>query len=315
MRYIIILLGLVLPVMSKAEEMNQAEKDNGIKAITKIFDRLNPVLAKYHLTPLTFTSSNLQAFHHHNVFGNVSVCGFNTSSKISLDFLPDSFEPIAFYNNNIKYDQGLGFDQPPSPKWTQEQAVATAKEYVVAIFGKFPKDDVGPPTVEFEKRRNAFKPTWVMKYFTGDWHIRWPRVDTKGYLFNADSVSIYISEDQGVTTAFYNFFSNYQEPQGPLISRDEALKIASPAAQSLIDKWLGPGLQLGSPKIVVEGIVNPNHALQAQAVADLAHKDTTARLAWVVLYNLTANGTPTTAHRVQVWVDAQTKEVVGGDLH
>jgi hypothetical protein len=231
-----------------------------------------------------------------------------------IHFLPDSFKPIAFFNHNIKYDQGPGFDEPPPPKWTEEQAVATGKEYVAAIFGQFPKD-VGPPKVEFEKRRNLLKHTTIWKYYTGDWQIVWPRISSKGYLFNGNAVVINISEDQGVESAFFDFYMNYQEPQGPLISQDEALKIADPAAQAVVDKWLGHGLQLGSPKIVVEGIVNPNHILQAQTVADLAHKDTTARLAWVVLYDLTANGIPATGHRVQVWIDAQTKEVVGGDLH
>jgi hypothetical protein len=315
MSRIIIILWLVFSLITKAEEASQTETSEGIEHITGIIDRLNLVFAKYHLAPLAFDPSEVRLSHPHEALRNVDVCRFYALSKISVDLLPKTFEPIAFYNDNIKYDQGPGYDQPPKPKWTEEQAIAIGEEYIKAILGQFPQNEVGPPTVEFEKRRNVIKHTSVWKYFVGRWHIRWPRFDAKGYPFNEDSITIYISEDQGLATAFINFFSNYQEPLGPLISKDDALKIANLTAQALVDKWLGGGLQLGAPTKIEEGIVNSNHILQAQTVADLAHKDTTARLAWVIIYSLTANGAPAPERRIYLEVDAQTKEIIGGDFH
>ncbi len=300
------LLGVFIWGIARGDQ-DKAATDRCVEHLDPAFKRLNAVLAENHLNPLDFDPAQLRVIKDKSLNPAVTMWRFQTPNKTFIYCSPTSGDVLSFFRNDIKYTEGPGYDQPPQPNWTKEQAIAMAKTYLAALFGTFP-EDVGPPEVKFEPVRE------IPKYYPGQWEISWPRVDEKGHLFAIDEISIYISETQGITSAVYNFFSTYQPPKEPLISRDDALKVGGPAAEILANKFIGSGFQLATPDTVVQGIVNPNHILQAKTIEDtVALRDANARLVWVINYPLTSNGT-SSPHEVQVWVDAQTKEVVGGDL-
>ena len=312
MTRLLLILLLGLPLVLRAGEPDQAGEGIGIRRIHEVLERLNPVLTKYQLAPLSFTPSEILIFHPKDTFRKINVWNFQTL-RVTFNFLPGSFELLSLNRLDINYTPGTGYDNPPKPKWTEDKAVTIAKDYAQAIFDGFPKD-TGPPLVTFEDNMNLPQYSSVMKYYPGRWHIRWPRTDGKGHQFALDAIHVYVSEDQGLASASYNVFSNYQESTGPFISQEEALKISYPVAESLMVKWLDSGMQLGSHK-VGEYIVNPNHAFQAKTAEALGQMDTTARLAWVIRYEITAKNVSVSEHSIQVQIDAQTKQVIGGDFH
>jgi len=199
MKCITAILILALPLALNATTVDQNTKTEGARAITEVFDHLNPVLIENHLAPLSFNSSDLLVFQPEDVDRKIKVWNFQTLN-VSLDFLPDTFELLLLSRNDINLVRGPGYDRPPAPKWTAQQAMETARNYVAAIFSALP-NEMGVPTAEYEATANLPQHSVMMKYYPGMWHVRWPRVDPQGHLFRIDSICVDISEDQGLFMA------------------------------------------------------------------------------------------------------------------
>jgi hypothetical protein len=228
-----------------------------------------------------------------------------TPAKTSVYCSPHSGQVLALFRNDVNFVQGVGSDQPTKPSWTEEQAVAASRGYFEAIFGSFPSN-AGKPVAQYQSVEE------YPKHYPGYWTVRWSRTDGFGDVFANDSITVGISEKYGLTGAAFNFFSSYSEPHGSLVTKEEALSIASVAAETMVAKWLGRDFKLGSPNLVEKVIINPNRMLNAKNLEEGAKISDLARLSWYVSYPVTLKGS-TDKHAVQVWVDAETKSVIGGD--
>lgn len=269
------------------------------------FAQVNEILIQGHLAPLPFDPVRLKVIKDHSLNPLVSMWMFQTTANASVYCSPESGALCSIYRGDIKYSEGPGFKSPPRPTWTKDQAILVAKKYAVALFGAFP-ENVGPPHASYDAIQD------VPLYYPGIWTVRWPRVDQGGHIFAADSLGIKVSEEKGLTSAALNFFSNYTEPTGPLISKVEAINAAHSAGEYLARKWIGGNVQLEPPSDAFLIIINPNKMLEADAIETGANASKTARLVWVVEYPVTLD-TSSDKHGSQVWVDAQTKAVLGGD--
>ncbi len=128
-----------------------------------------------------------------------------------------------------------------------------------------------------------------------------------------------VSEKFGLIALSCIFNSKYTEAQKVLVSHDQAIEIGRPAAQKLLGGPLtadwSAGLSLRPAAKATLWIVNPNHLLQIKSFDDMATAsgDENARLAWIIEYR--AENSQGMGRYVEVWVDAQTKAILGGDFH
>lgn len=304
---LIIALGMLVSFNAFGDDNTHKCTESAINT----FDRLNALLVKSGYQSLSFDPSKITNVPKYDFSRKINILELQTASGPFVDCLPDSGDVLAL-DSHIPYKQGSSYDHPPSPTWNKERAVALARAYVQAVFKEFPAD-AGTPQINFAPTSE------FPKYYEGVWHIRWPRVDKEGHVFIADSLDVFLSETKGLRYASLNYFSKYQEPIGPLISQNEAVKLSGPAAENLLHSkltvpWGLNGLRLADSKSVL-WIVNPNHIFQWKSINDAASAaDTTAKLAWWVEYKTTSGSASASGHLIDIWIDAQTKKVLGGDF-
>jgi hypothetical protein len=229
--------------------------------------------------------------------------------QINVQIVPKSFEVVSFYRDVSA--AGLGsYDTPPKPKWTPDQAIKEARAWYENVLGKFP-GNAGSPIAEYDPGLNP------PKYYDGQWAVRWPRDDGHGHQFSQDTISVTLNEKYGITSLANNFTSKFPHDQKILISKDQAIAVGRSVAQKLLSSPLtadwSKGLSLLPAATAQLWVVNPNHILRYNSLEELASApfDSTARLAWVVTYRA-SNGSM--GRDVEVWIDAETKEAIGGDF-
>jgi hypothetical protein len=301
---------LVIGVFGSMARADKIEENRCIEQIVPAVKRLNALLTANHYAPVEFESSQLSSAYRPDFSPRMTVLEFD-ASLASIRCIPSTGEILSI-QTHINEDQGPALDHPSKPTWTKNEAIAMAKKYVAAVFGQFPSN-AGPPKIHFDATME------LPKYYEGQWHIRWPRVDKGGHIFSGDNIDLWMSETGGLKAVYYNYFSQYEEPKNPLISKDEALKASRPAAETLLNSQLTrssglSGLQLGKSEAVL-WIVNPNHIFQWKSMNDAdSPADTTAKLAWIVEYQTTSGQSAITNHLIDIWIDAQTKETIGGNF-
>ena len=154
------------------------------------------------------------------------------------------------------------------------------------------------------------------KYRNGQWSVRWKRLDAHGNRFAQDNLYCTLDEKYGMRFFGSNFDSTYAEGQKILISEEQAVAIARPVAVKLLTSpitlpW-SKGLKLRSEAKTELWIVNPNHILKYKSREEVPLGDVVARLAWVAKFQA-AGGGRADAY-IYLWIDTETKEVLGGDF-
>jgi hypothetical protein len=231
--------------------------------------------------------------------------------QINVEILPDSFEVISFYRD-IASAGFTFYAAAPKPTWTQERAIKEARDWYKTVIGTFPKN-VGTPVTEFMPGLDP------PKYYDGQWSIRWPRIDSQGHQFYQDTISGTLNEKYGITSFANNFISKYTDGQKILVSKDQAIEIGRATALKLLGSPLAAdwsaGLSLHSAATAELWIVNPYHILNYksfEAMMEANEGSLNARLAWVTEYR--AENAQGMGRYVDVWVDTETKEILGGDF-
>jgi len=235
-------------------------------------------------------------------------------------------ESITFFLRNDKASTVL-YDLPQTPKWSPDQAVLMAKEFVSAVIGHFP-EEVAKPLVKMEaspvlKREESRK--YTQKHPDVTWRVIWPRVDSDGHPFGKDSINVQLNERTGLIAIGFNFFSNYVPPHKIILAQVDAQKAAVAYAKQIME-W-GPaqarfvGYKLSDSLGAEMWIVNPNNITMQQSYEDLgtAH-DLNARLAWIVKFKALQTGSregteATGAGEISVWIDAENGKFLGGDFN
>ncbi len=303
-----ILMAFVLMVSGYADVPDQARYE---KVFSGTMARINSVLNSQHLAILSYDPKQLRFTLSPDQTWRTTVVQINSSSGLEARILSNTFEVVSF-QRDFPSEEYIDCDTPPKPKWQTDQAINEARTWVKSILGNVPQN-VGKPRAEYAPGLN------LPKYQEGTWTVSWPRIDSHGHLFAGDVVNVILSEKFGLIALSYIFNSKYTDGQKVLVSREQAIEAGRSAAQQLLGSpltadWSG-GMSLRPAATATLWVVNPNHLLQYKSFEDMATTtgDATARLAWIVEYRVeNAQGM---GRYVDVWIDAETKEILGGDFH
>lgn len=126
------------------------------------------------------------------------------------------------------------------------------------------------------------------------------------------------------STMGVNFWSSFSDKKTEHISKERALLLAADGAKAIMHwkpgaDWL-KNYSLGQATADLE-IVNPNYLPDQPNMESLgASFNPAARLAWVVTYQKSYNGPKSSENAspiggdIEVWIDAETGALLGGDL-
>ena len=133
----------------------------------------------------------------------------------------------------------------------------------------------------------------------GAWDLRYGRV-YRSYPYRLDCVDVLIRPSDGTLKALgYHFKSPLPESTRVAVSRDKASSIA----REHLLQWTDDPGQLSSTKLM---IVQPNDYYEGLDVREPMESRNVSRLAWV------ADLEPPRSHLAEVWVDAESGDVLGG---
>jgi hypothetical protein len=238
------------------------------------------------------------------------------NSPVEFRFSLTSKEILRFTNYTVYGTNERLYKEKPQPTWPTEKAVSVAEGFVRALLGEFPK------SLSLVKAEYYWPTRNPPYYYEGEWFLEWARRDSEGHLFAGDRVIVRIIEAQGPYLASIELVSNYEEKGLKPIAKETAIEKALPAAKEIMNcpavgGWFA-GLSITGAPLAELRIVNPNHITHAKSLEEIGHGDQKARLAWVVTYPVKYAGPPQsgpvpTSGDVEVWIDAETGEFLGGD--
>ncbi len=304
---LLLLTGIFFLNWAHAEPTEESKCAQQVEQTVK---KLNVLYISHHLDPIHFDAAQLKFDRHYNQFKQLNVWRFYIAPDTSMDCLPRSCEVFGFLRDTP--DNPPLYNSKPVPNWTLNQAAEEAKPWVQTVLGYFPPNLSAPRGTFDSDMRDA------KRYYDGQWLIRWQRTDSQGHLFEMDGLTANMSEKYGSLGFRLNFDSTFEEVHGKLISSEEALAAARAPAEILLNNrnlagpFIPPGLHLGDAKTALF-IVNPNNILQCKTM-DQVKNQLAARLAWRVEYTLMDGDVPASYHTMIIRIDAQTKEVLGGDF-
>jgi hypothetical protein len=298
---------LLLLGLAKAEEMDRnACLQQAIAAV----ERLNTVFVSRQLPPITFDVNHARITQPYDRFRKSAVLAI-WASNTELQCLPTG-DPISILRDVFKNNPL--YPSEPIPLWTKERALTEAKGWVEAFLEGFPSN-TGTPIVSYHCPALGMPP----QYHDGQWRVIWPRIDSQGHEFGKDALNVMLMENRGLVSLYLNFFSQFEEVHGDLISKEEALAASRSSAEKLLKTdlvrpFLPPGLKLDFAEAEL-WVMNPNHILQCKTMEDMAtSSEVAARLAWRVTYLFPASDADSRKHFLEIWIDAQDKKVLGGDF-
>jgi hypothetical protein len=224
----------------------------------------------------------------------------------------------SFVNVLLEHKKKLLSDAPPSKQWTEGRVKDMARSFITAMLGSMPSKVSSEPSVRFSPGREGDQ------YYAGTWYVIFGRIDSKGHLFRRDSMGVSMRDGDGPSRLSVNFWSIYDDRSTESIPKEQALKAASEGAKKLLAwaparDWFENSSLVVGPQAELQ-IVNPNYLWERSSVEDAGSTiDLNARLAWVVTYKRSENaaipdGGKPAAGQLEIWVDAENGELLGGDF-
>jgi hypothetical protein len=275
--------------------------------------RLNNTLTAERLPLVTFDFARVRVVVSEDLWVP-NMVKVHANPLFSVEFFPQTdhsrLPRIALVYRQIPLSWLGSYDSPPKATWTSEQAIQKCKFWFESVYGEAIAN-VGTPDAVYEDQPN------MPRYRNGQWAVRWPRTDARGHRFLEDNIYCTLDEKYGASFLGRHFVSTFVECQKMLITADEAIAISRPAATTLLSariasEWSG-GLTLKSEAKAEVRIVNPNHILKYLTSEEVPWPgDVLARLAWVI--KLRASDAKTRNVYIYLWIDTETKEVLGGEF-
>jgi len=228
---------------------------------------------------------------------------------------------LTFFWDYRVFERAIGknsplYDPPPKPNWTREKAISVATEYLHAVLG-------GPPAEELQVVQAHYGHPFAEreKHYAGVWHVRWARTSKSGYLYDNDWVFVKVFEESGPFVARIVLPSRLEHEPRQLIDKSRAVRESEGRVLEIMTckmarRELYGQVIKGEPTASLK-IVNPNNVLQMEDIHEFAFRRTSkARMAWVVEY-ATCREVPGLAPlraRVRVFIDAENGSFLGGDF-
>jgi len=243
----------------------------------------------------------------------------STNPIFRIQLLPVSAQVVNFANWTSLHASNKYYPEPPKLKWTQEKVVSLAMGYAKAVLGDQMPYNLKLSIVQATPQRDG------IRYMDSDWRVIWARTDKKGYKFKSDSLVVQLVDGHGPTDLGYNFWSHYDDKTITPIAQDKALILAAEGAKEILAwapgaMWLKNYELAGTPTMDLR-VVTPNHLTAQPSIESLGRNtDLNARLAWVATYPKTYTGPSSpgqmkpTGGSLQVWIDAENGQLLGGDF-
>ena len=233
-------------------------------------------------------------------------------TKFSMSIDPDTKKVIKCHNGSARDYETL-FEGGAKPTKNKEDIIKQAKSYLKIIYGEIPKD------ASLDEEGSEYIVTFWQdsKYsYEGDWVVYWQRKEGN-YFYMNDCIGMTINERCGLVGYGYNFFSQYHPPKQINITKEKAIEIAQKHINDIINNpYWGGGYEkykIGDIHSAELMIVNPNYITKRRKDFD-PRPSPYARLAWVVSFNWLDRKTSKKITKLppQVWIDAETGELLGG---
>jgi hypothetical protein len=207
---------------------------------------------------------------------------------------------------------------PTQPIWTLPQASTISRDFLQAVLGMIPAELSNQPGGKCDQRELTSN-----KYLPQRWWIFWPRIAKDGYRFESDIATVSIYEKEGMAFAGIQFGTRFSEASFKPVSKDEALPFAIAASKKMA-QWeptsaiFGTGPVSETPTRVYLKIIKPDHWGDPKITSIYAPSDPHGRLAWEFVFPCYITDEEQKTHKfhhsVAVYIDAQTKEWLGGDI-
>jgi hypothetical protein len=263
--------------------------------------------------------SGFQIKHEHDRKANSDlVLVESTQPPYSLWFALGSTQVVRLLNSALIRANQTRYLEPPKPQWDEKKAAALGAGYLASVLGPVPVN-VSAPRVRLIPQRDA------AKFCNSTWLVTWARTDKKGHPFERDSLVVELVDGMGPTGLGVNFWSHYEEKDFELIAETKARALAAAGAKQILGwspgaGWLANFELVGDPTMELR-IVNPNNLPDQPSIESLGGaNELNARLAWVATYKKQYKGPATPDHTVptggdlQVWIDAENGQLLGGDF-
>ena len=320
MRIVFLLFAVILPTSVFASDpLTQSEKDHFSALGQQVLQRVQgyygqaDLLKNVNIATLPMEADKNAGYHNEEV----ELGGFRDT--ILIDFDRSSSRLTSFFNVALSNQPNPELGQPPKKIWNKEQVQAKAERFVIAVLGKMPEEACKEAVVEFTPQV-LFARDGSKRYRLGTWRVVWYRQNKQGVKFQYDTIIVQMIDGEEPLGLGYNFWSSYQDSDAQPIPAEKAMALAKEQAQKIMAwrpgaMWLQDFKLLDQPKSELQ-IVNPNHLLSQSQVT--GERDATARLAWVVTYpkiytgTKGANGAAPPGGYIEVWIDAETGEFLGG---
>jgi len=339
-----ILIALLTSMVSSASSWEDAFPETKSAMVKKANEALGRVEAMFAKHGYLFERPNMEDASAERIDkfpgeGNRGRLNLHMPSALNMYFLPKDLEIIHFFysaqREKIAYENSeiRIFKEKQKPKLSEEEAIAIAKEFAVAVLGKFPAN-VGKPVARWDvpggvaaapgEDKNKRRPRLISGYQHGYWRITWGRETEEGYPFYGEDSYIWIElyENVGPTFISANTVTQFDKVDFTPLKKEEVLDIARAKAKEIM-KWKPTrekfeGLELDPEPAHSElVVVRPNHLTKRKSIPKDS-EDIKGRLAWWVAFSCYAPGQERKLDNAQraviVWIDAENKKFLGGDM-
>ncbi|HEV3270737.1 MAG TPA: hypothetical protein VGZ93_00980 [Candidatus Methylacidiphilales bacterium] len=317
---LLLLIAGIFPLAAQSWTPLDANETQKYAAVAlDMVQREEAFLKENHLWSTPGIPPKFYAREMYHSIGQQNVIELSSANPIfRIELLPGSAQIVSFANWTSQRTSNHYYAEPPKLKWTPEEAVALATGYAKAILGAQMPDNLRPPYV------HSHQETDLPRYMDSSWMVMWGQTDKEGHRFRNGSIVVLLTDGHGPTNLGYNFWSHYDDKAITPIAQDKALALAAEGAKQILAwapgaMWLKNYELVGTPTMELM-IVNPNHLSTLSSVQAMGHVDLNARLAWVAVYKKTYTGPPVannfkpTGGALEVWIDAENGQLLGGDF-
>src|SRR5260221_5811101 len=189
--------------------------------VQEVIGKLNVLYAKQQAPLVSFDSAKLSCEGGYSNLWKTPYYRCSFPAGPFMECLPEKQQVVGYFGKN----PDIFTDKVPVPQLTLDQAAQTVQPWLKAVMGDLPP--LGPPRGSFGVNgRDAHR------FYSGEWQIRWPRMDSQGHLFEFDSLSATYSERFGLIGFGNNFHSTFDEPSAKSISKEDLLELPGPATEN-----------------------------------------------------------------------------------
>ncbi|MCL2502908.1 MAG: hypothetical protein FWE99_07240 [Bacteroidales bacterium] len=329
---LIFFMGMFSVSAKAAEDVSPKIKAEMVKRTSEVFDRVEEMFKKRGYSLQRPAIENCRAYRTTRSTKRREELHLYMPSMLSVHFLPKNLEIIFFSNAAQKRSittegsQLRIYAEKQEPKLSKEEVIEIATEFATAVLGKFPTN-VGKAMADWEVHSGMAKfenGETKSGYQHGFWRVKWPRVTEEGYPFCiTEGLAVNLYENVGPVLVDMDIVTQFGKVNFTPVKVEDVMEIARASAKKLM-KW-GPTKDVFAdltfdPNPLDQSlyVVRPNHITKSNDIPGDGGA-IKGRLAWDITFGAYAPGQTRETTKIPrayliIWIDAQNKEFLGGDV-